>query len=195
MSSVAAPVALIGGWALAAQRQPDGFDSTVETISALAARDAADRWVMTAALAGVGVFHLMTALGLSMAAAAGRVLLGLGGVATTLVAVFPLPDAGATPEHAASAGVALVALAVWPAFAWRRRGRGPAPLRPVVSFAAALVLIGLLAWFAVALGTGGRVGLAERVAAGAQACWPLVAAVSCRLQTRHAATTPSPGAL
>jgi hypothetical membrane protein len=187
VSSAAAPVALIGGWTLAAQRQPDGFDSTVETISALAARDATGRWLMTAALAGVGVFHVVTALGLSPAATAGRVMLGVGGVATIMVAVFPLPAAGAAPAHAVSAGVAFVALAVWPALAWRRRGRGPAALRPVVSSAAALVLLGLLAWFAVTLGTGGRAGLAERLAAGAQACWPLVVTLSSRLHTRHAA--------
>ncbi len=192
MSSAAAPVALIGGWTLAAQRQPDGFDSTVETISALAARDAADRWLMTAALVIVGLCHVVTALGLSRAAAAGRIILGLGGVATMLVAVFPLPAAGAAPAHAAAAAVAFTSLAVWPALAWRRRGRSPAALRPVVSFAAALVLLGLLGWFAVTLGTGGRVGLAERLAAGAQACWPLVAALSSRLHAGRAASARSP---
>jgi hypothetical protein len=61
-------------------------------------------------------------------------------------------------------------------------------LRPVVSLAAALVLLGLVGWFAATLGTGGRVGFAERVAAGAQACWPLIAAVSSRLHTDRAAT-------
>jgi hypothetical membrane protein len=180
VSSAAAPVALIGGWTLAAQRQPDGFDSTVDTISALAARDATDRWLMTAALVCVGVCHLVTALGLSRAAVAGRVLLGLGGVATLLVAVFPLPATGAAPAHAGSAAVAFGALAVWPALAWRRGDRVPAALRPAVSFAAALVLLGLVAWFAVTLGAGGRVGLAERFAAGAQACWPLIAVLSGR---------------
>lgn len=173
LSSATAPVALIGGWTLAARRQPAGFDSTVETISALAARDATDRWLMTAALVCVGVCHVVTALGLSRAAATGRVLLGVGGVATMLVAVFPLPAAGPAPEHAVSALVAFGALAVWPAFAWRRHGDHPAVLRPGVSITAALVLIGLVAWFAATLAAGGPVGLAERFAAGAQACWPL----------------------
>jgi len=192
VSSAAAPVALIGGWTLAAQRQPGSFDSTVETISALAGRDAADRWLMTVALAGVGVCHVVTALGLSPAATAGRIMLGVGGVATVLVAVFPLPVAGAAPAHAASAGLAFMALAVWPAFAWRRRGRIPVTLRPVVSIAAALVLLGLLGWFGVTLGTDGRVGLAERLAAGAQAWWPLVVTLSSRLPSRHPATAHSP---
>src|SRR3954469_11916800 len=91
LSSAAAPAALIGGWTVAAQRQPDGYDSTVATISSLAAQNATDRWVMTAALLGVGICHVVTALGLSQAALASRITLGLGGVATVLVAVFPLP--------------------------------------------------------------------------------------------------------
>jgi hypothetical membrane protein len=189
LSSAAAPAVLIGGWTLAAQRQPDGYDSTVATISALAARDATDRWLMTGALLGVGVCHVVTALGLSPAAPAGRIMLGLGGVATALVAVFPLPAAGGAPAHAVAAGVAFLALAVWPALAPRRGGRGPAALRPVVSVAAAAALLGLVAWFGATLGTGGPVGLTERLAAGAQACWPLVAVLSGRLHTRRAATT------
>src|SRR3712207_703029 len=114
LSSAAAPVVLIGGWTVAARRQPDGYDGTVETISALAAHGAADRWVMTAALLVVGACHVVTASGLSAAAVAGRVVLGLGGVATMLVAAFPLPESGPAPAHAAAAGTALVALAVWP---------------------------------------------------------------------------------
>ncbi|MEU4690874.1 DUF998 domain-containing protein [Actinoplanes sp. NPDC023714] len=179
LSSAAAPVLLIGGWTLAAGLQPGGFDSTASTISALAAHGATDRWVMTAALAGVGICHAVTARGLSPAALPGRIVLALGGVATVLVAAFPLPVTGSSPQHAVAASAAFGALAVWPAFAWRRDGRGPRALRPAVSLAAAAVLLGLVAWFAVALGTG-RAGLAERVAAGAQALWPLAVVLSCR---------------
>nr|GID83611.1 hypothetical protein Ade03nite_25350 [Actinoplanes derwentensis] len=189
LSSTVAPVLLIGGWTLAARRQPIGFDSTVDTISALAARGATDRWLMTAALIGVGVCHVVTALGLSQPARAGRIVLGLGGVATALVAVFPLPIAGPAPEHAVVAGLAFAALAVWPAFAWRRHSRSPAGLypavlRPVVAFAAAVVLLGLVGWFTTTLTGVGPTGLAERVAAGAQACWPLVVVLSCRRSSR-----------
>ncbi|GAA2912291.1 DUF998 domain-containing protein [Actinoplanes cyaneus] len=187
LSSAAAPAVLIGGWTLAAQRQPEGYDSTVATISSLAAQDATDRWLMTVALLGVGVCHGVTALGLSRAAPAGRVVLGLGGLATVLVAVFPLPVAGAAPAHTVAAAVAFVALAVWPALAWRRGGHSPAALRPVVSVAAAVALLGLVAWFGGTLGSGGRVGLTERLAAGAQACWPLVAVLSSRSDPHCAA--------
>ena len=47
VSSAAAPVLLIGGWTVAAGRQRGGFDPVVETISALAAHGADDRWLMT----------------------------------------------------------------------------------------------------------------------------------------------------
>ena len=67
----------------------------------------------------------------------------------------------------------------------------PWALRPVVSVAAALVLLGLVAWFAVSLGTGGRVGLAERFAAAAQACWPLIAVLSSRRPGRALAPAPN----
>jgi len=46
ISSAAAPVLLIGGWTVAAGLQPR-FDPVADTISALAAIGATDRWVMT----------------------------------------------------------------------------------------------------------------------------------------------------
>jgi hypothetical protein len=129
LSSAAAPVLLIGGWTLAARLQPGHFDQVSGTISALAAHDAQHRWVMTAALVGVGAAHVGTALALRPAPPAARLLLATGGVATGLVAAFPLPAGGGpAPEHALAAGVAFVALATWPAISWRRRttsGDGP----------------------------------------------------------------------
>jgi hypothetical protein len=145
---------------------------------------------MTAALLGVGACHVGTALGLTAATARARVALGLGGAATVLVAAFPLPATGGSTPHAVAAGVAFAALGTWPALAAvrpsragppARRGSGPAwALRPAPSLTAAAVLVGLVGWFAVSLGTGGRTGLAERAAAGAQALWPLVAVLSAR---------------
>ena len=118
LSATAAPVLLIGGWTVAAARQRGSFDPVVETISALAARGADDRWVMTTALAGLGLCHLTTALALRSAATPGRVVLGVGGVATVLVAAFPQPAGdGSSAAHTAAAGVAFVALAAgrcWP---------------------------------------------------------------------------------
>ena len=94
LSATAAPVLLIGGWTVAAAHQRARFDPVVETIIALSARGATDRWIMTAALAGLGVCHVVTSLSLRPAAMAGRAALAGGGIATVLVAAFPLPADG-----------------------------------------------------------------------------------------------------
>lgn len=173
ISATAAPVLLIGGWTLAAARQHGGFDPVADTISALAARGADDRWVMTTALAGLGVCHVVTALALRPARPPGRLVLGVGGVATVLVAVFPLPSGdGSSQAHSTVAGIAFVCLGLWPLAAWR--GAAPGLLRRTPSVVAGLVLLGLVGWFFVELTSDtARVGLAERLAAGAQALWPL----------------------
>jgi hypothetical membrane protein len=180
LSAALAPVFLIGGWTLAAALQPAGFSSVRDTISALAGLGAADRWVMTAGLAGLGVSHVVTALGLRPAAPAGRTLLALGGVATLAVAAFPVPRTGTSAVHQIAAGIGFVSLGLWPALAWRRHATVPWVLRPAVAVSAAVVLLGLVGWFAVTLSGSGPVGLSERFAAGAQAVWPLVVVLTAR---------------
>ncbi|MHB8184557.1 MAG: DUF998 domain-containing protein [Dermatophilaceae bacterium] len=144
------------------------------------------RWLMTSALVGVGLSHVVTAFALRPVAAPGRLVQGLGGLATVLVAVFPLPSGGgSSPAHTAAATVSFVSLALWPAFAWiRPRLPGQAfetILGPRVSAAATGTLLLTLAWFFdELLVSGQRVGLAERVAAGTQAVWPLVVVLSVR---------------
>jgi len=186
LTSALAPVALIGGWTVAAGRRTDGYDPGVDTISALAAVGAPDRWVMTSALAVLGVCHLGTAVALRTAAAPGRLVLAAGGLATVGVALAPLPTAGGSPAHTATAAAAFGALALWPALAAvggaERHDAVPAALRPPVAVPAGLALGGLVAWFAVELAVDGRVGLAERVAAGAQALWPLAVVLSGRVR-------------
>lgn len=177
LSSVCAPVLLIGGWQLAASRQPGGFDPVSHTISALAARGATQPWIMTTALAGVGVCHAITAAGLVSAAVPGRALLATGGAATLALAALPLPVTGQSPAHVAAASIAFPALSLWPAFA-ARHGATP---QPVVCRCAAAALLGLLSWFGVDyFGEGSRLGLSERVLAGTQALWPLVAVLLAR---------------
>ncbi len=177
LSAAAAPVLLVGGWTWAASRQRGGFDPAVETISALAAHGADDRWLMTTALAGLGACHLTTALALRSGATPGRVVLGVGGVATVLVAAFPQPaGGGSSAAHTVAAGVAFVSLGAWPLVAGRP-GSAAWPLRPAASVAAGAVLLGLVGWFFTELvADDGRVGLSERMAAGAQAMWPLLVA-------------------
>jgi hypothetical membrane protein len=177
LSATCAPVLLIGGWQLAAAQQTDGFDPVRQTISALAARGATDRWIMTAALAGVGVCHVVTAVGLRPAAVPGRLLFATGGVATTLLAAFPHPVIGDSTAHVVLAVVIFPALSLWPALAWRR----DATPGPATWLVAASGLLGLLGWFGFEyLGGGQRIGLAERVLAGAQSLWPLAAVLLVR---------------
>lgn len=180
LSSAGAPIMLIGGWTVGAAQQPAGFDSVRDTISALAASGASDRWIMTTGLGGLGVCHVVTALGLRPAALPGRLLLATGGVATFLVAAFPQPERGSSPVHVLAAATAFGALSVWPALAWRRGRRGL--LRPPVSIGAAVALLGLLGWFTVELygGGGELVGLTERLLAGSQALWPLSVVLAAR---------------
>lgn len=181
VSAAIAPVALVGGWSVAASRQT-GYEAAEETISALAQRGATDRWVMTAALVVVGVCHIVTALGLFGAHAAGRLVLGTGGVSTLLVAAFPLPATGSSAVHTVAASVAFLALAIWPSFGTihrsdpaRQRGRMRAPRW---WHAGTVVLVGLTGWFAWALFSDVAVGTAERYAAGGQALFPLIGALS-----------------
>ena len=102
---------LSGGWTLAAARQPHGYDAVRDTISALAVRGASDRWVMTAALAGLGACHVITATGLRPARG-GRMVLAFGGVATVLVAAFPEPSQGSSEAQTVAASLAFTSLAI-----------------------------------------------------------------------------------
>jgi len=170
LSSACAPVLLIGGWELAATRQRGGFDQVSQTISELAGRGATDPWIMTTALVGVGMCHVITAAGLAPAAIPGRLLLAAGGAATVALAASPLPVTGDSPPHVVAAAVAFSALSLWPALAVRRGGKP----RPAVWLSAAVGLLALLGWFGIDyFGEGSRIGLSERVLAGAQALWPL----------------------
>jgi uncharacterized protein DUF998 len=177
LSSACAPVLLIGGWQLAAARQSAGFDPVRQTISALAGRGATDPWIMTTALAGVGVCHVVTAAGLRPVAAPGRLLFATGGAATVALATLPQPITGDSSAHVAAASVAFVALSLWPVLAVEG-GAGPGR---AVWLSAAAGLLGLLGWFGIEFfGEGPRIGLSERVLAGAQALWPLAAVLLAR---------------
>ncbi len=190
VSAAAAPIVLGGGLALAEALQPPGYSPVRDTISALAAYGAADRLVMTSALAGLGCCHVVTAVALRPAWRAGRVVLAAGGLATLMVAAFPQPAAGNSVAHTIAATVAFTTLALWPSFAARRKLSPPLLTGPV-SAAASVVLLGLVAWFAVEL-HGGQRGLAERAAAGAQALWPLAVVVTTRLANAGVASRRTP---
>ncbi|WP_422774439.1 DUF998 domain-containing protein [Plantactinospora sp. WMMC1484] len=181
LSSVAAPVLLAVGWTLAAVRQPPGYDPVADTISQLSSYGMIDRLILVVCLAGLGVAHLVTAVGLRFVPLAGRLVYGGGGAATIVVALVPKVDSVTPPVHGIAAVIAFVALATWPSVAalrWshrpgRRTGR-PWPLRLPVAFTASAVMLGSGLWLALQLPDGPTAGLAERVTAGLEALWPLV---------------------
>ena len=182
---------LVSGWTIATSSQPPSFDSVTDTVSALAASDAADRWVMTLTFLLVGCYDVITGLALRPAGAVGRLILVAGSAAGTLVAVNPQPPGGGPLPHATWASVGFVALAAWPGGAWRRGPSVPWALRPAVCAGAVAVLLALLAWFGAELVTGaGQAGLAELVLGVAQAVWPLMVVLSCRRPVRTAAGSP-----
>jgi hypothetical membrane protein len=181
VSSAASPVALIGGWTIAAVLQPPSFSPVADTVSALAAVGATDRWLMTLVFLAVGVCDVATGAALRPAAPAGRLILIAGAVAGMLVAAYPEHPGGSSVPHAVWAALGFAGLAAWPAVAWRRGPSVPWGLRPAVCFGAVAVQLILLAWFVAELVTGtGQVGLAERVVGAAQALWPLAVVLSCR---------------
>jgi hypothetical protein len=186
ISSAAAPVLMVSGWTVAAGLQLRPFDPVAQTVSALAAPGAADRWVMTLTFLVVGACDFVTGLALRPARAPGRLILMAGAAAGMLVAAnpehpgirFPLP-------HMIWAAAGCAALVAWPAGAWRRGPSVPWGLRPAVSVGAVAVLLALLAWFGAELiAGGGQAGLAERIFGAAQALWPLAVVVSCRRAAR-----------
>jgi hypothetical membrane protein len=178
VSAGSAPVLLVGGWTLAGARQPAGYDPIRDTISALAAQGATDRWVMTSALVGLGACHIITAAGLGPARLLGRVALAAGGTATLLVAAFPQSAQGNSTAHSITATLAFLSIGAWPLLAGRRRHWAPLLIRGT-SAAAAATMLGLVMWFAFGL-DGDHRGLGERIAAAAEALWPLAVVLTTR---------------
>lgn len=165
VSAITAPLFLIGGWSLAQTRQPDSYDAVRDTISALAARGARDPWIMTLALAGLGVSYVITAAGFWTLGRVSRTILAVGGAATIAVAASPQPSTA----HVPAAAIGFVALAIWP-IGLRDRVRAA---RWVV-----ITLLALLAWFGIALAAASLVGFSERILAGAEALTPIWALVA-----------------
>ena len=108
VSSLLAPVLLIGGWTASADLQPVPFDPISRTISSLAAEGMPYRWLITIALLGVGACHLTTGLALRPAAPPGRIMLIFGGVSGMLIAANPEPGHGASVAHIVFSAIAVV---------------------------------------------------------------------------------------
>jgi hypothetical protein len=170
---------LIAGWTIAALLEGPAYDPATQTISVLAAHGAGGFWVMTGALAALGVCHLLTAWGLRPAALPGRVALGAGGVAALVVALVPPPSSGGSLRHGSVAAVGFALLAVWPVLAADRGGTAPWALRPVPSFSATVLMVVSAAWFMIEMHQKGPAGVVERLVTAIQSLWPFVVVTSC----------------
>jgi hypothetical protein len=188
LSSAVAPIVLIAGWLVVQARQPASYDPIHDTLSGLAPVDALDRGILEGAPIALGICQIMTAAGLRPVAAAGRLVLALGGAALAVTVAFP-QRAGSLTAHGIVAGTAFVAFALWPVAATPATRSGVAwATRPRVARTAFVVLVLLAAWFGVELFFGARAGLAERVTSAADVLWPLAVVVSCL----RPGTTPPP---
>lgn len=177
-AAIAAPVLLIGGFLVATAIQPASYNPVSDTISELAERGATDSWVMTSALAGLGLCYLLAALGLQPARGFGRIVLASGGVATLSIAVFRSPRHGYSNAHELAVIAAVVTCCTWPVFA-SRRVHPALLLTRTPSYAAAGVSLGLVAWYALE-SHGAMLGIAERCAAAMPPLWLLAVVVTAR---------------
>ncbi len=170
---------LVAGWAIAGALQQRGYDPARQTISALAAHGADDRWLMTGAMIAVGVCYAATAVALRSVALAGRIALACGGAATILVALSPEPTHGTTTRHTVAAVLGVVAIAAWPRLAADGDPTGPVVLRPRLSSLASALMVLCALWFLLALRGNGAAGAAERVVTAVESLWPFVVVTVC----------------
>lgn len=192
-AGIAAPVLLIGGFFVATEMQPASYNPVRDTISNLAESGATDSWLMTCALAGLGLCYLLAAVGLQPAGRFGRVLLAGGGVATLLIALFRTPRHGYSLAHELAVIAAALTCCTWPAFASHRMH--PARLLTrAPSLAAAGASLVLAGWYALE-SHGTLLGLAERCAAAAPPLWLLAVVVTTRRALTQGAANSDPAAV
>jgi Protein of unknown function (DUF998) len=177
-SSGLAPVLLVTGWTIAADLQPVPFDAVSRSISTLAAEGMPYRWIVTAAILGVGACNIVTGLALGPAADGGRLLLIAGGVCGMLIAANPQYRNGGSLAHEVFSVAAVVILTLWPVAAVRQTPDAPFGLQPRVARAAVGLNLALLLWFTVELFNGPELGLAERAVTTDQALWPFVVVIT-----------------
>jgi hypothetical membrane protein len=181
ISAILATIFLLGGLVLATSRQSASYSSVRDTISYLGGVGATDRWIMVIGLLGMGFCYILVGIGLRPAYLMGRITMVFGGALSLASAFFPQPAVGNSAIHGLLAGAGFVALAIWPAFAFRMEPGTPWSLRPTASLAATGVMIALLFWFATELfNRGDQIGLTERFLAAAESLWPVVVVLNAR---------------
>lgn len=185
ISSGAAPVITVGGWTAAGALEGPAYNPVTQTISVLTAYGAAGFWVMTGALFGLGLCHLVTAWGLRAARPAGRLALAGGGAVALVIALLPPPLSGGSLRHGSAAAVGFALLAVWPILAAAGSSSAPWALRPVPSVAVTTLMTIGAGWFLLETVRHGAAGVAERAVVCLQSVWPLVVVASCLLYRRR----------
>jgi hypothetical protein len=137
---------------------------------------------MTSALYAVGLGNVLTAAALVGLRNCSRVFLAAGGLAGIGVAVFPQPHAGSSALHIGCAAVSILILAIWPVTVRTREPATSVLLGKRFLAAATGSLVALDIWlFAAGQGIG-QLGVAERVATGAENMWPLAVVLALRHQ-------------
>jgi Protein of unknown function (DUF998) len=177
------PATLVTGWIAADAVQPARYSPVRQTVSVSAGYAGTHRWIMTAALAVVGLCYLVLAVTASLAALGSYARLGLvvAGAAALGVAANPVPMHGTAVQHNVWTAIGAITITGWPLLVIRRRGC--AVIWPQRLTAAIVVTAGfavLSAWLAAEALSGTAVGLAERVSSSVQGAWPAVVVASLR---------------
>lgn len=192
ISSGMSVLLLVGGWLVADAVQPSSYSPMRQTVSVLAGHGGHQRWIMTAALVGVGCCHLVTAAGLAFVSVSARVTLVVAGVAGLGIALSPEPVHGSTARHVAFTAVGAVAIAIWPALIGGRAGWRAAASGFKTTAIATAISLTLFAWLVAETFGGAELGAAERVTSSLQTCWPFVIVLTARLAPqRHASSAAS----
>jgi hypothetical membrane protein len=190
-ASALSQLLLVGGWLAAGALQPGSYSPMQQTMSDLAGHTAADPWVMTAALFGVGSCQLATGLGLTRAPSQARLLLVLAGLSTIGVAASPDAASGPTPWHLAFAVSSILTTLVWPLFAVCREPGRPWVLSASSGLTVTVLFAALSGWLLISsTQSSSDLGLVERLTCSAQGMWPLVVALALWQAEAHSPIRP-----
>jgi hypothetical membrane protein len=180
VSTVLAPLTMIGAWLVAEALQPPSYSPLHSSISGLAMLGATDRWIVTGALLLVGACYFVTAACLPGLRRPARIVLLIAGLSSIGIAMSPQPVHGTNAQHLVWTSLGAVAIAVWPAFTASRAPSQPLILRPLGAAAVTVVSLALLAWLVAETQGGSALGLAERLVTGVQMTWPFIVILALR---------------
>jgi hypothetical membrane protein len=180
VSTVLAPLLMVGAWLVAETLQPPSYSPLHSSISGLAALGATDRWIVTGALLLVGACYFVTAAGLPGLRKSARTVLVIAGLSSIGIAMSPQPVHGTNAQHLVWTSLGAVAIAVWPAFTASRAPSRPLILRPPGAAAVTVVSLALLTWLIAETQGGSALGLAERLVTGVQMTWPFIVILALR---------------